>query len=86
MGNATDYVSGLIPDVEVEEDIVNLLPFGDENEVMLKAVIDYITGAPAAKSYRPFTKGVNYDIIVDSKDVANPYNKEMYLSKPLILK
>lgn len=81
----SDYTSGLTPDFEVEEDIVNLLPFGDENEVMLKAVIDYITGAPVKSASIP-SRRLDYKVIADSKEITSPFSSEMYIQKPLILK
>ncbi|MCD4768985.1 MAG: hypothetical protein K8R35_02315 [Bacteroidales bacterium] len=76
--NVSDYVSGLLPDVEAEEDIANLLPFGDPEETLLKATIDHILGNPAKKSLSALTKGVDYRVIADSKDFI-PHSKEMYL-------
>ncbi|MEZ4999369.1 MAG: hypothetical protein R2727_01360, partial [Bacteroidales bacterium] len=68
-----------------EEDIVNLLPFGDENEVMLKAVVDYITGEPAKSTFAPYRR-IDYEVIADSREITNPFSSEMYIQKPLILK
>jgi len=40
----TDFINGLTPDITAEEDIANLLPFGDPNETLLKVVLDAIQG------------------------------------------
>lgn len=44
----TDFVNGLAPDVTVKEDIGNMLPFGDENELLLKTCLDRIKGLKSA--------------------------------------
>ncbi len=74
----SDFVSGLPPDVEAEENIATMLPFGDPEEALLKATIDHILGNPPKKSLSALTKGVNYEVIADSKDFI-PHSKEMYL-------
>jgi len=38
----SDFVTGLTPDITLKEDIGNMLPLGDENELLLKAVLDNI--------------------------------------------
>ena len=42
----SDYTQGFAPDIEVKEYDYwnNILPFGDENEVVLKAALDDIRG------------------------------------------
>lgn len=40
----SDYVDGLIPDIEIFEDIENLGVLGDANEPLLKAALDVIQG------------------------------------------
>ena len=42
----TDFVNGLTPDIVAEEDIANLMPFGDPNETLLSAVLADINGMP----------------------------------------
>ena len=81
----SDYTSGLVPDVAVEEDIVDLKPFGDPDEVMLNAVISYIEGSSARKSLEVGSKGIDYQVVADSRDFV-PFSREMYLRKPLIIK
>lgn len=41
----SDFVTGLTPDITLQEDIGNLLPFGDVNETLLKAALDNIKGS-----------------------------------------
>jgi carboxyl-terminal processing protease len=45
-----DYVNGIPPDIEVNEDLLNFLPFGDTNDPLLRAALDDIKGIIAAKS------------------------------------
>ncbi len=70
----SDFVNGFSPDFVVEEDILNLKPFGDVNEPMLKATLDVINGVPQLKSYTPSL----FKKVADSKDL-KPHMKEMYL-------
>jgi len=42
----TNFRNGLTPDYSIEEDITNLMPFGDPNETLLKPVLDHIQGIP----------------------------------------
>ncbi|MBZ9631870.1 peptidase S41 [Salegentibacter sp. LM13S] len=64
------YEEGLIPDIEAEEDIVNLLPLGDPEEPLLAAALADITGnrmaIPAVSHDSRFTKiGERGDTDVD---------------------
>ncbi len=45
----TDYFDGFTPEVALEEDYTNLGILGDENEPLLKAALDNITGAVRGK-------------------------------------
>jgi len=88
LGNPTDlsdpdYVNGLPPDIEASEDYKNLLPFGDENEPMLKATIDYILGLKSGRAEPTIVEGIDYRVIADSRDF-KPFSKEMYLEKDII--
>ncbi len=47
----SDYADGLIPDIELEEDITNLGTLGDQNEPMLARAIQEITGVGAKRSF-----------------------------------
>lgn len=56
----TDYVEGLTPDIEIDEDFSNLGTLGDLNEPLLKAAIDDIlgNGRPAAKNQEVDLKNI----------------------------
>lgn len=69
----SDYSNGLSPDIEVQEDMANILPFGDENEPLFKAAIDDIKGAGS----QPKSGFKLYTRFKDSKDL-RPFGKEMY--------
>ncbi|MCF8224216.1 MAG: hypothetical protein K9J25_13855 [Bacteroidales bacterium] len=73
----SDYVNGLDVDLEATEDYANLLPFGDPDEPLLKAVKDYILGTKSA-TFSRLVEGVDYEVIADSRDF-KPLSKEMYL-------
>lgn len=76
----SDYVDGFAPNFYAEEDIANLLPFGDENEPMLKAALDAIAGVAQFKTYEP---RMHYEKVADSKDLV-PHKKEMYYEGNLL--
>ncbi len=75
----SDFVNGFAPDYEVEEDIYNMLPFGDEDEQMLKAALNAINGIPQTKSLSSH----QFEKIADSKDF-KPHAKEMFINEELI--
>jgi carboxyl-terminal processing protease len=81
----TDYVDGFAPTVNAEEDIANLLPFGDLNETLLKSTLDYIQGISQKKSSE-LRLSDKYKKFADSKDFI-PHGREMYfnikMKKPL---
>jgi len=75
----SDYVDGLVPDFSIEEDIVNLLPFGDPNETLLKAVLYNIKGLPpTAITLKSEKFGLKR--IFDSQD-NRPFSKQMYINR-----
>lgn len=78
-----DFRDGLPPDIEATEDYKNLLPFGNENETLLKATIDYILGLKSGRAEPALVEGVDYKVIADSRDF-KPLSKEMYLEKDII--
>lgn len=80
---APDYVNGLVPDLEASEDYKNLLPFGDENEPLLKATIDYILGLKSGRAEPALVEGLDYRVVADSRDF-KPLSKEMYLEGDII--
>lgn len=47
----SDYADGLIPDIELDEDITNLGVLGDANEALLARAIQEITGIGAKRSF-----------------------------------
>jgi len=75
----SDFVNGFSPDIEAEEDIANLLPFGDVNEPMLKAALNAINGVPQTKSYSPSI----FKKVADSKSF-KPHSKEMYFEGDIL--
>lgn len=79
--NVSDFVGGLVPDVAAEEDIANLLPFGDLDEPLLAATIGYILGNPKSSTRSEFMENAQYEFVADSKDVI-PFSKEMYIRHP----
>ncbi|MDZ7739958.1 MAG: S41 family peptidase [Bacteroidales bacterium] len=89
-GNPSDmsdpnYINGLPTDMEAEENYVNLQPFGDVNEPLLKATIDYILGVKSAPATPGLIEGIDYEVIADSRDF-KPLSKEMYLEGTFRLK
>jgi len=77
--NQSDYAQGFEPNILVEESHYwnNILPFGDENEVVLKAALDDIRGAYTKANY----KTTSYSKKVDLEFSFNKFDKEMYISK-----
>ncbi len=75
----SDFVNGFAPDIQAEEDLANLLPFGDENEPMLKAALNAINGVPHTKALRMN----QFEKFADSKDL-RPHAKEMFVEGDLI--
>ena len=75
----SDFVDGFVPTVYTVEDFTNVLPFGDENDPLLKAAIDNIKGIPPTLS----TKSFMYNDFIDSKDLKR-FGKEMYVNQKLI--
>ena len=76
----SDYTNGFEPDIEVKEwNFWNtILPFGDENEVVLKAALDDIRGV-SSKSIA--TSKYEFMEVLDMSSIENKFTKEMYLEK-----
>ena len=76
----SDYTNGFEPDIEVKEwNFWNtILPFGDENEVVLKAALDDIRGV-SSKSIA--TSKYEFMEVLDMSSIENKFDKEMYLEK-----
>ena len=74
----SDYTQGFSPDIEIKEWNFwnNILPFGDENEVILKGALDDIRGIA--------TKSISSSIydnmkILDVSQFEHKFEKEMYI-------
>ncbi|NEW84019.1 MAG: hypothetical protein GZ094_16860 [Mariniphaga sp.] len=75
----SDYIDGLVPDFSVEEDIANLMPFGDQNETLLKVVLNNIKGLPQSAIVLKSQKlGLNR--VFDSQDIRS-FSKQMYINQ-----
>ena len=75
----TDYVNGLVPDFTIEEDIANLMPFGDQNETLLKVALNDIQGIPQS-SLTLKSQQMGLSKVSDSKSL-RPFSKQMYINK-----
>jgi len=76
----SDYVNGLTPDYTAKEDIANLLPFGDQNETLLRVAINDIKGVPlAGKKAMLKSEQLGLKEVFDSQDI-RPFAKEMYIN------
>ena len=73
----TDYDNGLIPDIQISEDISNLGILGDENEPLLAVALDEIAGT---RSYVPAFYPV--DMIGDDDDLKK-FSKSMYITRKI---
>jgi C-terminal processing protease CtpA/Prc len=74
----SDFINGLTPDITAEEDIANLMPFGDPNETLLKAVLtDMQGGAVTAMTLKSAKMGLRK--ITDSQ-AHKPFGKDMYIN------
>jgi hypothetical protein len=75
----SDYTLGFVPDIEVKEyQYWNaILPFGDENEVVLKAALDDIRGVSARQ-----TKSLRFSEIKEFEvsELEKRFEKEMYIN------
>ena len=81
----SDYTFGFEPDQFVSEadSFTNILPFGDTNEVMLRATLDLITGA-TGKSQLNLNSSPKP--IIHENGIRFPkFTDEMYLDKPINL-
>ncbi|HAH22274.1 MAG TPA: peptidase S41 [Prolixibacteraceae bacterium] len=74
----TDFINGLTPDITAEEDIANLLPFGDPNETLLKVVLtDMQGGAVTAMTLKSAQIGLRK--VTDSQ-AHKRFSKDMYIN------
>jgi C-terminal processing protease CtpA/Prc len=74
----SDFVDGLIPNITAEEDIANLLPFGDPNETLLSYALADIKGLTITSMTLKSAK-MGITKFADSQDF-KPYAKEMYIN------
>lgn len=74
----SDYTQGFTPNISVKEYDYwnNILPFGDENEIVLKAALDDIRGLTTKSAITKKTSGYKNLELPTSK---NKFEKEMYL-------
>ncbi len=77
----SDYTQGFTPDIEVVEYQFwdNILPFGDENEVVLKAALDDIRGLSA----KPISKH-KYTAPLKVLPLEGKFDKEMYITEDFL--
>jgi len=75
----SDFVDGLVPDYSLEEDIVNLLPFGDQNETLLKAVLNNIKGLPPTAITLKSQK-LGLKKVFDTRNISQ-FSKQMYINQ-----
>lgn len=74
----SDFVNGLAPDIIAEEDIANLLPFGDPNEKLLSVVLADISGIAGASQVLKSAQ-IGIKKVADSHNF-KPFANEMYIN------
>lgn len=74
----SDYIQGFTPDIEVKEYQFwnTILPFGDENEVVLKAALDNIRGISSKSVSTSKYKNMK---VLNIPQLENKFGKEMYI-------
>jgi C-terminal processing protease CtpA/Prc len=77
--DVSDFVDGLTPDYLSEEDIANLLPFGNENETLLRVVLNEIKGLPLSSKKSLKSEELGLKKVFDSQDM-RPFAKQMYVN------
>jgi C-terminal processing protease CtpA/Prc len=75
----SDFVDGLVPDYSLEEDIANLLPFGDQNEILLKAVLNNIKGLPQSAIALKSQK-LGLEKVFDARNIGQ-FSRQMYINQ-----
>ncbi len=73
----SDFVTGLAPDITLKEDIGNMLQLGDENETLLKAVLDNIKGLKSQRLTAPSSMA-NSRSLIARKDLMQ-FSRDMYV-------
>ena len=75
----TNFRNGLTPDYAIEENVVNLLPFGDPNETLLQPVLQKIQGLPLSSvSLKSTQMGFKK---LDNSQKHRIYPQRMYINK-----
>lgn len=77
--SVSDFVDGLAPDYKAEEDIANLLPFGDQNETLLRVALNEIQGLPLAGKKSLKSEQLGLKKVFDMQD-RKPFSKDMYIN------
>jgi hypothetical protein len=77
----SDYVDGLIPDIELPEDVTNLGVLGDANEPLLARAIQEINGNGAKRNFEVVLPAE----IVSSSKLHNPRNTTLLLNNSVPL-
>lgn len=75
----SDYTQGFVPDIEIEEwkSWKNILAYGDENEVLLKAALDDIKGIISKQDLK-----IGDDAKMDDKSIKKiKFENEMYIEQ-----
>jgi carboxyl-terminal processing protease len=80
--NFSDYANGIAPTDSIEEDITNLLPFGNTNEPLLKDALNRI-GGTTGQTYSTKSRLMGFIPFVSSKEL-RPHQGEMYTNKKII--
>lgn len=74
----SDFYQGLFPNIYAEEDIAQLMPFGDPNETLLKVILDDMQGnVVTAQTLKSASIGLKK--VADSHDF-KPFGNEMYIN------
>lgn len=76
----SDYTAGLVPDIELPEDLENLGVLGDPNEPLLARSLQEITGVAAKRDFRV---QLPVDLFTSSK-MFTPVRDNMYLQNPKV--
>jgi carboxyl-terminal processing protease len=80
----SDYTQGFEPDIEIKESSYwnAILPFGDENEVVLKAALNDIRGFTTKSN---ITKKSTFSKPLDANIVAEKFKNEMYIGNEFFI-
>jgi carboxyl-terminal processing protease len=76
----SDFVDGLTPNYLAEEDIASLLPFGDQNETLLRVALNDIQGIAQSGKKSLKSEELGLKKVFDSQDI-KPFAKQMYINK-----